>query len=233
VKVLRTLFGMGAAVVAASTFGALGAPASLGCQTHACDPDFVCISSSGLMKSIAQPADAQTSECTPTTEGAPILGYSTNVVTVDAVSTNATGTASPGTLLTWDSSAITGPWLDYPPARTYIINLPQALQKGTLWSYSACVSADNPEQAGVPHMNSICGPGYLVEFLNVTAQQLTVFNASCAHYSLLIEVQVLVQPSGADDVLPDASSADSAVSPSDASDSSADAPNATDSEPAE
>jgi hypothetical protein len=55
------------------------------------------------------------------------------------------------------------------------------------------VSADNPGDAG-PHGNFIDGPGYLVEFSNVTQYQMTVHNPTCAHYSLRLEVRADVPP---------------------------------------
>jgi hypothetical protein len=160
------------------TWVALGVAAgSLGCQTHQCDPDFACIDGSGLMKFVSQASD-----CTPETQGdTPIAGYNTTV------------SVSGGTV-TWDTSPLSGPWLNYPGNRTYILNFPEALSQalagGTSQAnVSACISADNPGDAGVPHMNFICGAGYVAEFSNVTSNQLTVLNASCAGYSLRIEVQ--------------------------------------------
>jgi hypothetical protein len=121
---------------------------------------------------------SQASDCTPSTRGdTPIPGYNT---TVDVN----------GSTLTWASSATNGPWLDFPGSRTYIINLPAPLAgHPSLAPPAVWVSADNPEDGG-PHGNFISGAGYLGEQMgNGCYQQVTVFNGSCARYSLLIEVQ--------------------------------------------
>jgi hypothetical protein len=175
VKLLRKPLGLGAVAAIAAALGArrLPATAGLGCQTHACDADFVCIDASGLMKLVPQ-----ASACTPSTHGdTPIPGYNT---TVDVN----------GSTLTWASSATNGPWLDFPGSRTYIINLPAPLAGHSFLAPPAVwVSADNPGDAS-PHGNFISGPGYLAEQTGDGCyQQVTVFNGSCARYSLLVEVQ--------------------------------------------
>jgi hypothetical protein len=155
-------------------------PGILACQSHNCDPYFACIDASGLMKFVSQASD-----CTPTTQGdTPIPGYTASVF-------------ADGDLLTWDTSFLGGPWLDDPGGRTYIINFPQELSRALASSQVqvntfALLSADNPVEAGVPHMNFIDGAAYLAEFSNVTSNQLTVLNGSCAHYFLRIEVQAQV-----------------------------------------
>jgi len=206
---LQRLLARGLGLTGAVTLVALGvAPGSLGCQTHECDPDFVCVDGSGLMKFVSQASD-----CTPTTRGdTPIAGHNGSVITsVDPM----TGKE----ILTWYTSSLTGPWLDYPGNRTYIVNFPWA-PSGPLASESsfpiqvdapsAWISADNPDNPDAAHANFIGGPGYVVEFSNVTPDQLTVINASCSRYSLLIEAQV--------EVTPDAGSAAEAGSPEDAGD---------------
>ncbi len=181
----------GLGLASAATLVAVGAaPGSLGCQTHECDPDFACVDTNGRMKFVSQITDdsgALRIDCTPETQGdTPIPGYNTTV------------SVSGGTV-TWDTSPLSGPWLDYPGNRTYVLNFPEALSQalagGTSQvNISACISADNPVDAGLPHMNFICGADYVAEFSNVTSSQLTVVNASCAGYSLRIEVQAQLTP---------------------------------------
>jgi len=190
-KLLRKPFGLGAGVTIVATLSALGAPggalrvagsASLGCQTHTCDPDFVCVDTSGLMKLVSQASD-----CTPSTRGdTPIPGYNT---TVDVN----------GSTLTWASSSTNGPWLDFPGSRTYIINLPPPLAGHPFLAPPATwISADNPGDAS-PHGNFISGADYLAEQTgNGCYQQVTVFNGSCARYSLLVEVQADVSADAGD-----------------------------------
>jgi hypothetical protein len=229
-KLLRKLLGLGAGVTIASTLGALGAPigalrasatAGLGCQTHACDASFVCIDTSGLMKFVSQASD-----CTPSTLGdMPIPGYNT---TVDVS----------GSTRTWTSSSTNGPWLNFPGNRTYIINLPAPIAGHSFLAPPAVwVSADNPGDASA-HGNFISGPGYLAEQTGDGCyQQVTVFNGSCALYSLLIEVQADVT-ADAGTYCMDAGSGADAASGSDAENdvdagSGPDAPDASDAGSAE
>jgi hypothetical protein len=184
----------------------------------------MCIDQSGLMKACPQPDGGGGTELIPS-GGTPILGYNTSV--------NVNGNT-----ITWTTSSTNGPWLDFPGNRTYIIDLPAPLAGHPFAPAVPFLSADNPSDPSSPHANYISGASYLAEETNDAAYtQITVFNASCAHYSLLLEVTA--------DISPDASSADASVA-TDASDSStdgpaaaavsdssADAPNATDSEPAE
>ncbi len=173
-----SVFGVAAPVAGLCLLGAVGAPTTTGCQTHECDPEFVCVDVTGMEKIVPSAAD-----CTPpdggslVAEGAgwtPVPNYNTNV--------NVNGNT-----LTWTTSSLSGPWLDYPGNRTYIINFPPPLGAASILTVYPLLSADNPLDAS-PHQNFISGPGYLAEFKYVTNQQLTVNNASCAHYSLLIEV---------------------------------------------
>jgi hypothetical protein len=193
-------FTVAAAIAGAWLLGAVGAPTSVGCQTHQCDPEFVCIDVTGMEKFVASAAD-----CTPpdggslVAEGAgwtPVPNYNTNV--------NVNGNT-----LTWATSSLNGPWLEFPGNRTYIINFPAPLGSAPILPPYPCLSANNPGDAG-PQANFICSPGYLAEFSNVTTQQLTVNNASCAQYFLLIEVTSdLSGEAGASDAGPvDAGSGD-------------------------
>jgi hypothetical protein len=171
----------------------------------------VCIDVTGLEKIVNNPND-----CTPGVGGtlahpgpgwAPIPGggYNTNV--------NVNGNT-----LTWTTSPVDGRWLDFPGNMTYIINFPPPLGGVPVLPPLPFVSAEGPAEASD---NFIAGPAYLAEITNVTEQQMTVQNASCAHYSLLIEVQADVPaeagPSGAS-----ARVAGADASPSDASAGSAD-----------
>jgi hypothetical protein len=139
----------------------------------------VCIDVTGLAKFVDNP-----SECTPGVGGtlanpapgwAPVAGggYNTNV--------NVNGNT-----LTWMTSSVTGTWLNFPGNRTYIINFPPPFGATPTLLPVACVSAEVPAEASD---NFICGAAYLAEFTGWTNQQLIVNNASCAQYSLLIEVQ--------------------------------------------
>jgi hypothetical protein len=161
-------------------------PGTLGCQTHDCDPVFICIDSNGLMKPVSQALD-----CTPTTQGeTPIPGYTTNVVSIPEDDGR--------TELIWATSSINGPWLDYRGNYTYIINYPRGLLGNTPSAYFDWISADNPVEAGASHSNSISGGDYIAEVLDVGPDQITFNNATCAHYSLRIEVQAQVTQGIAD-----------------------------------
>jgi hypothetical protein len=148
------------------------------CQTHNCDPDFVCIDSSGRMVAVAAVSD-----CTAATVGTtPIAGYDTMDIYMSAQ-------PGGGSVTTWATSKdSTGPWLDYPGQRTYIINYPASLSTQDPFFELAYVSADNPTDAGTPHANFIAGSDYLAEF-STKPGQLTVVNPTCAHYSLRVVVE--------------------------------------------
>jgi hypothetical protein len=178
VKALRVLWGLG-------LLGALGAAPTLGCQTHRCDPQFVCINKAGAMKFVSDP-----SACTP--DGGddglpgymPIPGYNTVV-------------SSDGNTATWATSTLDGPWLDFPGNLTYIIDIPPPLAGHSLFLPQVCVSADNTADPDASHANYICGPAYLAEITNDPGyQHITVSNAACAHYSLLLELQANVATDG-------------------------------------
>jgi hypothetical protein len=125
-----------------------------------------------------------------------------------------------GNTLTWMTSSVTGPWLNFPGNRTYIINYPPPLGATPTLLPQACVSAELPAEASD---NFICGAAYLAEFKIVTNQQLIVNNASCAQYSLLIEVQAdLPEEAGVSDASAGFADAD-ASPPFDASEGAADA----------
>jgi hypothetical protein len=177
VRLVR-VFGAAAPLAGACLLGAVGAPTTTGCQTHECDPDIVCIDVTGMEKIVPNAA-----ACTPPDGGSlvaegpgwtPVPNYNTNV--------NVNGNT-----LTWTTSSLSGPWLDYPGNRTYIINFPPPFGTAAVLPPYPVLSADNPLDAS-PHDNFISGLGYLGEFTNLTNQQVTVNNASCAHYFLLIEV---------------------------------------------
>jgi len=217
VKLATRIFSVAAPVAGACLLGAVGAPTTIGCQTHQCDPEIVCIDVTGMEKIVASAA-----ECTPPDGGSlvgegagwtPVPNYNTNV--------NVNGNA-----LTWATSSLNGPWLEFPGNRTYIINFPAPLGAAPILPPYPLLSADNPVDASA-HDNFISGPGYLAEFSNVTTQQLTVNNASCAHYSLLIEVtadlsaEAGASGAGASNGADAGDAAD--ASPSDASTGSADA----------
>jgi hypothetical protein len=172
----------------------MGAPTTLGCQTHECDPDFICIDGSGSGVDCTAEGGVLAGQ-TPIA----ISGYTTSVTTI--------ATVGGGAELVWDTSSLDGPWLDYPANQTYIINFPPGLAGHLPTSVpQALVSADNPGDAS-PHQNFIDGPGYLVEFSNVTPYQMTVHNPTCAHYSLRLEVRADVS-SDAESVVDAASGAD-------------------------
>jgi hypothetical protein len=178
VKLARRIFSVAAPVAGAWLLGAIGAPTTIGCQTHECDPEIVCIDVTGLEKIVANAAD-----CTPP-DGGSFVGEGTGWTPVPNYNTNVNVN---GNTLTWATSSLSGPWLEFPGNRTYIINFPPPLGAAPILPPYPLLSSDNPLDAS-PHDNFISGPGYLAEFSNVTAQQLTVNNASCAHYYLLIEV---------------------------------------------
>lgn len=211
-KLVARVFGVAAPIAGAWLLGAVGAPSTIGCQTHACDPEFVCIDVTGMEKIVANAA-----ACTPPDGGSlvadgagwtPVPNYNTNV--------NVNGNA-----LTWVTSSLNGAWLDFPGNRTYIINFPPPLGAASILTLYPLLSADNPLDAS-PHDNFISGLGYLAEFKYVTNQQLTVNNASCAHYFLLIEVTAdLSAEAGAPNGTDAGASTD--ASPSDATGDAADA----------
>jgi hypothetical protein len=181
----------------------MGAPATLvGCQTHDCDPEFICIDGSGSGIDCTAEGGVVAGQV-----ATPIAGYTTSVTSIP--------TLGGGTELVWDTSSLDGPWLDYPGNQTYIINFPPGLA-GHLPTAppDPLVSADNPGDAS-PHQNFIAGPAYLVEFTNVTPYQMTVHNPTCAHYSLRIEIRADVPPDEASVV--DASGAPDATTLADAS----------------
>jgi hypothetical protein len=160
-----------------AAFVAIHLPGTLGCQTHSCDADFVCIDPTGLMKFVSRAND-----CTPSTQGdTPIPGYSTSVVSIPE--------GNGGAEMIWDTSLNMGPWLDYPGNRTYIINYPRSLSGNQPSAYFDWISSDNPVEAGASHSNVISGGDYIAQFMNVGPDQLTVNNGTCARYSLRIEVQ--------------------------------------------
>jgi hypothetical protein len=211
-KLLARLFAVVVPLASAAALGGLGAASTTACQTHQCDLTFVCIDVTGLAKFVDNP-----DECTPGVGGtlanpapgwAPVGGggYNTNV--------NVNGNT-----LTWTTSSLTGPWLNFPGNRTYVINLPPPLGGTPILPPVPFLSAEVPAEASD---NFISGPAYLAEITVVNDQQLRVNNASCAQYSLLIEVQAdLPVEAGASDA--SASSADADASPSDASAASPDA----------
>jgi hypothetical protein len=119
-----------------------------------------------------------------------------------------------GEELVWSTSPLTGPWLDFPGQRTYVIDLPAGLLGHPPTSIVAWVSSDNPSNAGVPHMNYTQASGLLAEFPNCSVQppsgdlcghmqlinastQLGILNASCADYSLRVEVRAQLNSGGA------------------------------------
>jgi hypothetical protein len=210
-KLVGTLLAVAAPLASAAVLGGVEASFTAGCQTHLCDLTFVCIDVTGLEKIVDNPSD-----CTPGVGGtlahprpgwAPIPGGGYNTI----VHVN-------GNTLTWTTSSVDGRWLDFPGNREYIINFPPPLGTTPILPPLPFVSAEAPAEASD---NFIAGPAYLAEMSN-TDQQLTVLNASCAEYSLLIEVQAdLPAEAGASDAR--ASLADADASPSDASAGSADA----------
>jgi hypothetical protein len=159
-----------------------GAPGAVGCTTHQCDPVIVCIDGNGNSTTVS---DAGL--CGPATGGTPIPHYNL------AAQFN-------GRAFTWTTTTLSGPWLDFPGERTYVISLPQELVAlgATLTTVpTAVVSADNPSDAA-PHMNLTNASGALAEFGNVTSTQFSVLNATCAGYSLFIEVDGTLNGFGPD-----------------------------------
>jgi hypothetical protein len=159
-----------------------GTPGAVGCTTHQCDPEIVCIDGNGNSTTVT---DAGL--CGSTTGGTPVAHYNL------AVQLN-------GRAFTWTTTTLSGPWLDFPGNRTYVISLPQELiDLGATLSTvpTALVSADNPSDAA-PHMNLTNASGSLAEFENVTSTQFSVLNATCAGYSLLIEVSGTLDGFGPD-----------------------------------
>jgi hypothetical protein len=165
-----------------------GTPGAVGCTTHQCDPDIVCIDGNGNSTTVS---DAGL--CGPATGGTPVAHYNL------AVQFN-------GRAFTWTTTTLSGPWLDFPGNRTYVISLPQQLiDLGATLSIppKVYVSADNPSDAA-PHMNLTVASGALAEFENVMSTQFSVLNATCAGYSLLVEVDGTLDGFGPDGFGPDA-----------------------------
>lgn len=221
-KLVKALWVLAFFAAAAWLIGKVEAPAPLGCQTHMCDPNFVCISPMGVAVECNDEGGIAAGQ-------APILGYcdggsdsGSSPCTIPGYTTSVTTlpTLGGGTEIVWDTSSLDGRWLDYPGNQTYIISFPPGLAGHLPTGAPApLVSADNPD-AG-PHQNFIAGPAYLVEFSNVTPYQMTVHNATCAHYSLLIEVRADVPPDGG--AVVDAGSTPDATNVGDATADSADA----------
>jgi hypothetical protein len=178
--------------------GAIGAAAILaggaGCNTHQCDSDMVCIDSLGFMSKVNQ-AEA----CAPNSGGTPITGdagpYNLHV---------STNLSASGYELVWETSSIVGPWLDFPGQRTYVIQFPPGLSGHLPTSVDVYVSSDNPSPRDngdacadgnaleCPHLNYTTASGSLAEFTNTTATQLSVWNATCALYSMRMVVRAQV-----------------------------------------
>lgn len=207
-KLLKALWALAFFAAGAGLISRMGAPPALGCQTHDCDPNFVCISPMGMGVECNYEGGVLAGQ-PPVT----IAGYTTSVTDIPTV--------GGGTEIVWDTSSLDGPWLDYPANQTYIIDFPPGLAGHLPTLTAVSVSADNPEEAGASHSNFINGGDYLVEFLNLTAYQAIVHNPSCAHYSLRLEFRADVPPSEASVV--DASSAPDATIALDATANFADA----------
>ena len=187
---------------AVCAIGAIGAAAILaglaggvGCNTHQCDSDMVCVDSLGLMSKVNQ-ADA----CAPNSGGTPITGdagpYNLHV---------STNLSASGYELVWETTPIVGPWLDFPGQRTYVIQFPPGLSGHLPTSVDVYVSSDNPSPAAdngdagadgnaleAPHLNYTTASGSLAEFTDTTATQLSVLNATCAAYSMRMVVRAQV-----------------------------------------
>jgi hypothetical protein len=99
--------------------------------------------------------------------------------------------------LVWLSSPTIGAWLPFPGGRTYTLVFPPlpALSPGlsadfsTVFPPQAWVAAVPPDE---PDANFTQTSGQLAEFGNISSSSISVTNASCADYSLLVEVTVPV-----------------------------------------
>jgi hypothetical protein len=98
--------------------------------------------------------------------------------------------------LVWVSSPTLEPWLDFPPQRTYVLMfqpLP-TLPRGLVADFSAAlpeswVASAPPDQ---PDANFIEGSGQPAEFGNISSASVSITNATCTDYKLLVKVTVPV-----------------------------------------
>jgi hypothetical protein len=101
--------------------------------------------------------------------------------------------------LVWASSATddpSDPWLTYPGERTYTLVYPPlpALPPGLAPDFRFAtpvywVAAVQPDE---PDADWAVGAGYVAEFGSITSASLEVTNASCAQYSILVQMTVPV-----------------------------------------
>lgn len=166
-------------------------PGATGCTTHQCDADCVVIGAA---------ADAK--QCPGENTLVPGEAW------VD------------GNDIVWESSPTAGPWLDFPGQRTYEFKWRAAFESAIAGSPMASrFSAPGSLQAFVdqlpypyethpwvatgeadkPDGTFVEAAGQLAYMNYAGNDQLNVFNATCADYSLRVEVRVSLEPVGTAD----------------------------------
>jgi hypothetical protein len=193
----RLVAGLGSGGLLALGLATGSGPTVVGCTTHQCDGDIVCIDSAGNAKSIH---DA--SECTPIlTDGVPVPNYNLNV---EVVGNPSDGNAE----LVWDTSSFLGTWLDFGPQRTFIVQFPPGLAGHLPHSFDGWVSSDNDAAPDASHLNFTNTAGQLLEYTFVNDTRMNVYNNTCVDYGLRFEVRAFA--GGADA----GTSAEASVDPS-------------------
>jgi hypothetical protein len=146
--------------------GAAAVPAATGCTTHQCDQD--CIQFGELNGTLA----ANCAAGNPDVAG--------NAQPIGAVSQDLDD-------LVWESSSMTGPWLDFPGGRTYIFFWPPAFAGVTPYQITPMVSTMQYAQS--PGAQSILGTGQVSVLSGINGLGITVYNDSCAEYFLRVEAR--------------------------------------------
>jgi hypothetical protein len=143
-------------VVAAVAGGASSVPTVSGCTTHQCDTTCVQYGGTPAAPCVAGATDDQG-----------------NALTVGDVFRD-------GDDYVWESSPMTGPWLDYPGERTYVFYWPPPMQGIVPYDIQAYVATDADAQAG--GVGWINATGGLAEMSQVNGVGVTILNATCAEY---------------------------------------------------
>jgi hypothetical protein len=144
--------------------GSAAVPAATGCTTHQCDQSCIQFGEFGGA------LNANCAAGNPDSAG--------NPRPIGAVS------QKDGDLV-WESSSMSGPWLDFPGGRTYIFFWPPAFAGLTPYELHAYVSTS---QNGADSQ-FVVDPGYVSTFSGANGLGVTVFNGACAEYFLRVEAR--------------------------------------------
>jgi hypothetical protein len=173
----RFVAGAATAMGVALLCAAAGAPVATGCTTRQCGTSFVCI----------YPHTPPLNTCQPNTAIVTLTG--------DQVYRD-------GDELVWYSNAFNGEWLDFNGLETLNVFYPPEISMalagdtaagGVPTSVIAWTSSD-PEDAAVENRNFTQSSGQLAEFPFMNQNVVQVLNASCAHYSVRLEVRAAIPP---------------------------------------